>query len=64
MVELTLPRNSVVREGKRHPAPDGAQRVRTFKVYRYDPDSGENPHWDYYDVDLDRCGPMVLDALF
>jgi len=63
MVQLTLPKNSKVKKGKHHPAPAGAKRVRTFKVYRYDPDSGENPRWDTYDVDLDACGPMVLDAL-
>ena len=34
-----------------------------FKVYRCDPDSGENPRVDTYEVDLDNCGPMVLDAL-
>jgi succinate dehydrogenase / fumarate reductase iron-sulfur subunit len=32
-------------------------------VYRYDPDSGENPRVDTYEVDIDSCGPMVLDAL-
>jgi succinate dehydrogenase / fumarate reductase iron-sulfur subunit len=63
MVQLTLPKNSKVKKGKHHPAPAGAKRVRTFKVYRYDPESGENPRWDTYDVDLDACGPMVLDAL-
>ena len=63
MVQLTLPKNSKVRTGKTHPAPEGAARTRTFKIYRYDPDSGENPAWDIYQVDLDQCGPMVLDAL-
>lgn len=63
MVELTLPKNSKVKTGKHFAAPSGAKRVRTFKVYRYDPDSGENPRWDTYEVDLDACGPMVLDAL-
>ncbi len=37
--------------------------MRAFKVYRYDPETGENPRWDTYEVDLDHCGPMVLDAL-
>jgi succinate dehydrogenase / fumarate reductase iron-sulfur subunit len=64
MVELTLPRNSRVQKGGRFPAPQGATRVRTFKVYRYDPETQDNPRWDTYDVDLDSCGPMVLDALF
>ena len=41
----------------------GATRVRRFRVYRYDPDSGENPRLDTFEVDLDHCGPMVLDAL-
>jgi succinate dehydrogenase / fumarate reductase iron-sulfur subunit len=63
MVELALPRNSQVRAGRRYPAPKGAKRVRRFKVYRWDPDTRENPRWDIYDVDLDSCGPMVLDAL-
>ncbi len=63
MVQLTLPRNSEVKAGKKHAAKPGAKRVRRFKVYRYDPDTGENPRWDIYDVDLDACGPMVLDAL-
>jgi succinate dehydrogenase / fumarate reductase iron-sulfur subunit len=63
MVELTLPKNSKVTRGRHFAAAPGATRVRTFKVYRYDPDTGENPRWDTYDVDLDACGPMVLDAL-
>jgi succinate dehydrogenase / fumarate reductase iron-sulfur subunit len=63
MVELTLPKNSQIKQGKRHPAPKGAKRVREFKVYRYDPESGETPSWDIYKVDLATCGPMVLDAL-
>ena len=37
--------------------------VTTFKVYRYDPDSGQNPRYDTFEIDLDNCGPMVLDAL-
>jgi succinate dehydrogenase / fumarate reductase, iron-sulfur subunit len=63
MVELTLPKNSQVRQGRKFAAPAGAKRTRTFKIYRYDPDSGENPRWDTFKVDLDACGPMVLDAL-
>ena len=63
MVELTLPKNSRVQQGGRFPAREGATRTRTFKVYRYDPDTEDNPRWDTYEVDLDACGPMVLDAL-
>ncbi|HYJ53529.1 MAG TPA: succinate dehydrogenase iron-sulfur subunit [Allosphingosinicella sp.] len=63
MAEFTLPKNSKIKKGKAHAAPDGARRTRSFKIYRYDPDSGENPRYDTFEVDLDSCGPMVLDAL-
>ena len=63
MVELTLPKNSKVQKGEHYAAAPGAKRVRPVKVYRYDPDTGMNPRWDTYDVDLDACGPMVLDVL-
>ena len=63
MVEFALPANSKVQPGKAHPAAAGAKRVRTFRIYRYDPDGQSNPRLDNYDIDLDACGPMVLDAL-
>ena len=63
MSEFILPANSKVREGKHHAAPAGATRVKRFRIYRWDPDSGETPRTDTYDIDLDKCGPMVLDAL-
>jgi succinate dehydrogenase / fumarate reductase iron-sulfur subunit len=63
MVQLTLPKNSKIGKGKRWAAPAGTGRIKAFKVYRYDPDSGENPRWDTYEVDVDHCGPMVLDVL-
>jgi len=63
MVQLSLPKNSKVGKGRRHPAPAGATRVKTFRIYRYDPEGASNPAWDDYDVDVDACGPMVLDVL-
>jgi succinate dehydrogenase / fumarate reductase iron-sulfur subunit len=63
MAEFTLPKNSQVQQGRRFPAPAGSTRVRSFKVYRWSPDDGRNPSVDTYEVDLDSCGPMVLDAL-
>ncbi len=63
MAQLTLPQNSKVRKGRHFPAEAGAGRTRRFKIYRYDPDSGDNPRTDTYELDLDRCGAMVLDAL-
>ncbi len=63
MAKFTLPANSKVKKGRHFPAPAGAKNIRTFKIYRFDPDSGDNPRTDSYDIDLDTCGPMVLDAL-
>lgn len=63
MAEFALPANSKIKGGKSHPAPAGAKSLKTFKVYRWNPDDGQNPSVDSYDVDLDACGPMVLDAL-
>lgn len=63
MAEFTLPRNSKVGKGKTVKAPADAKRVKDFKVYRWNPDDGKNPVVDTYEIDLDSCGPMVLDAL-
>jgi succinate dehydrogenase / fumarate reductase iron-sulfur subunit len=63
MAEFTLPQNSKVSPGKTHPAPAGAKRAKSFKIYRWNPDDGQNPRLDTYTLDLDHCGPMVLDAL-
>ncbi len=63
MVEFALPRHSRIEEGKHFRAAPGAKTVRTFKVYRWNPDDEANPRLDSFEVDLDDCGPMVLDAL-
>ena len=63
MAEFSLPANSKVKEGRVFKAPLDAKRVRSFKIYRWSPDDGQNPSIDTYEVDLDACGPMVLDAL-
>jgi succinate dehydrogenase / fumarate reductase, iron-sulfur subunit len=63
MVELTLPKNSQIKDGKVWPKPEGATNLREYKIYRWSPDDDENPRVDTYHVDLDDCGPMVLDGL-
>jgi succinate dehydrogenase / fumarate reductase iron-sulfur subunit len=63
MAEFTLPKNSKVGVGKTYKAPAGTKRVKEFKVYRWNPDDGKNPVADTYEIDLDACGPMVLDAI-
>ncbi len=63
MVEFALPKNSTLRKGKEFPKPENATRLKRFEVYRWNPDSGENPRIDTFHIDLDSCGPMVLDAV-
>ena len=63
MAQFRLPANSKIRPGKNFKAANGARDVRSFKIYRFDPESGENPRVDTYEVDMASCGPMVLDAL-
>jgi succinate dehydrogenase / fumarate reductase iron-sulfur subunit len=64
MVQLTLPKNSRINSGKTWPKPTGATNLREFRVYRWQEEDGENPRMDTYFVDLDDCGPMILDGLF
>ncbi|MGI9311083.1 MAG: succinate dehydrogenase iron-sulfur subunit [bacterium] len=65
MAEFTLSANSRVVEGETHRAcASDATRPRMVRLYRFDPDRGGNPRVDSYEVDLDDCGPMVLDILF
>lgn len=63
MVEFNLPKGSNPEGGVTHAAPAGATRPRTFKIYRYDPDGDANPRVDSFTIDLDDCGPMILDAM-
>ena len=62
MATFTLPKNSKIRKtGELHQALTGGKK-RPFKVYRYDPDKGENPRYDTFEIDTEQCGPMVLEA--
>ncbi|NJL08661.1 MAG: succinate dehydrogenase iron-sulfur subunit [Methylacidiphilales bacterium] len=63
MVQFTLPKNSKVTNGKVWPHPHGAVNITELRVYRWNPEDGQNPRIDTYFVDRDDCGPMVLDAL-
>ena len=64
MVELTLPKNSQIKPGKTWPKPAGRdQAARVPRLSLGSRTTSENPRIDTYFVDLDDCGPMVLDAL-
>ncbi len=64
MAEFSLPANSRVnKDGRVFKAAANARNSRVFKIYRFDPDDTANPRLDSYEIDMDDCGPMVLDAL-
>jgi len=37
--------------------------MQKFKIYRYDPEQQAKPFMQEYTIDLNDCGPMILDAL-
>ncbi|KAF3860100.1 hypothetical protein F7725_000355 [Dissostichus mawsoni] len=54
----------MVRHAQTAAAPAPEPRIKKFQIYRWDPDSaGNKPRMQTYDIDLNSCGPMVLDAL-
>lgn len=63
MAEFRLPKNSRISKGKTFAAAPGARNVKSISIYRWSPDDEANPRMDTYQVDLDHCGPMVLDAI-
>ena len=63
MVEFTLPKNSRLMKGKEWSAPENCEKPRRIRVYRWDPDTSDNPRVDTYTIDEADCGPMVLDAI-
>jgi len=41
------------------------KNIKMFKIYRWNPENkDQKPYISTYPVNLDECGPMVLDALF
>merc|ERR1711959_498526 len=51
------------RQGVRLMSSQVEARNKTFAIYRWNPDNGETPKMQNYEVNLNECGPMVLDAL-
>ena len=63
MVQFNLPKNSTVKKGNYFSCKVDSKNIKKINVYRWDPEKNENPRLDTYEVDMDECGPMVLDAL-
>lgn len=48
--------------GKKHNSVNSSNK-KVFAIYRYDPESDLDPRIDTYEIDMNECGHMVLDAL-
>lgn len=54
---------SEVEAQKREPKSRSTSTLKTFQIYRWNPDNPTKPEMKDYKIDLKDCGPMVLDAL-
>ena len=63
MVQFNLPKNSKIKKGNYFKFEKGSKNIKKVNIYRWSPEGGANPRIDTYEVDMDNCGPMVLDAL-
>ena len=64
MVQFNLPQNSKILKGKYYKDKSGSDNLKKINVYRWDPSTKENPRVDTFEVNMNECGPKVLDILF
>ena len=64
MVQFTLPQNSKIVVGEYFKDKSNSSNIKKVNIYRWDPSNGKNPRVDTFEVDMDNCGPKVLDILF
>ena len=62
MSRISLPNNSKFSKGNYYKGKN-INKLKKINVYRWDPDKKINPTVDTFEIDLDKCGQMVLDAL-
>ena len=62
MTRISLPKNSKFTNGNYYKG-NNLKKLKKINVYRWDPDKKINPTVDTFEIDLDQCGQMVLDAL-
>ncbi|KAK5144907.1 succinate dehydrogenase complex, subunit B, partial [Oleoguttula sp. CCFEE 6159] len=66
--EATSKSSKVIPESKtstiKEPAPEKESKIKTFHIYRWNPDEPTSkPRMQSYTLDLNKTGPMMLDAL-
>tara|TARA_Y100000741_G_scaffold221118_1_gene168526 strand:- start:1964 stop:2740 length:777 start_codon:yes stop_codon:yes gene_type:complete len=62
MTKISLPENSKFVKGDYYKS-ENNNNVKKIKIYRWNPDTKSNPKIDTFEINLDQCGQMVLDAL-
>ncbi len=63
MAKFTLPKNSVVKQGKTFTADNISSSIKRVEIYRFNPEDNQNPHIDVFELDKNECGSMILDVL-
>ena len=59
-----LSRSTQVLRGASTSASNNVEKMKIFSIYRWNPEqAGVKPRMEKYLIDLNYCGPMVLDAL-
>ena len=64
MVQFSLPENSKIIKGIYYKDETNSQNIKKVNIYRWDPSDNKNPRIDTFEVDMNNCGPKVLDILF
>ena len=64
MVQLNLPQNSKILKGNYHKDKTNSSNLKKINIYRWEPSNDQNPRIDTFEVDMNNCGPKVLDILF
>ena len=64
MTQFSLPSNSKIIKGNYYKDQTGSKNIRKVNVYRWSPEDQKNPRVDTFEVDMNNCGPKVLDILF
>ena len=64
MVQFNLPQNSKILKGEYYKDKTSSPNLKKVNIYRWNPSDGKNPRIDTFEVDMNNCGPKVLDILF
>jgi succinate dehydrogenase / fumarate reductase iron-sulfur subunit len=64
VVQFNLPQNSKIVKGQYYKDNTNSLNLKKVNIYRWDPSDEKNPRIDTFEVDMDNCGPKVLDILF